>query len=311
MKILHLSPYYLPHLGGVEKHLFAINQVLGKKHAITVLTSEKMGVSPLSKIQVWSWVIKNYQFFLAFDIIHVHDVFWWILPIYLLIRKKIFLTCHGWEGIYPIPAKIKWQRRIYNKLSRGVIHVGNYIEKFYGDKPDEVIWGAPPLLIPPQAGNRRGGGGGEVVFLGRLNSDLSINKYLALIKKLKLPVIFLGDGEYRKACERYGQVLGFVSHPEKYLAQADLVLASSYLSIFEALAQGKLVAAFYDNPLKKNILESLPIAAYICISDNVDDMLDKIKHFDKKKLKIGQKLAQEFTWSKIAGVYERMWTNSS
>ena len=145
MKILHLSPYYLPHLGGVEKHLFAINQVLGKKHAITVLTSEKMGVSPLSKIQVWSWVIKNYQFFLAFDIIHVHDVFWWILPIYLLIRKKIFLTCHGWEGIYPIPKKNILVRKIDALIARKNITIHDYAAKHYGIKADKIMYTAVDL----------------------------------------------------------------------------------------------------------------------------------------------------------------------
>ena len=66
-------------------------------------------------LNVWHFIIKNFQFLINTDIIHFHDVetFLWFSPFILLIRKPFFITFHGFEG-YPIP-KVT---RIFRKISK-------------------------------------------------------------------------------------------------------------------------------------------------------------------------------------------------
>ena len=81
-----------------------------------------------------------------YDIIHIHDVFFWYLPLRLLYpRKKVFITFHGYETQFPPSRSAIWQRRLAAKLTSGNICVGDYIGKWYGIKPTLVTYGATDL----------------------------------------------------------------------------------------------------------------------------------------------------------------------
>lgn len=158
MNILFMTRLYWPHVGGVEKHVEKITEILSKKHQITIVCEkhdsklpdyeQKRGVAiyrieRLGKWAIWKWWLSNLQLIKQADIIHIHDVFFWFLPFRLPYwYKKVFMTFHGWEGIYPIPWKNKLQHQIAEKLSRGNICVGHYLIKWYGTKPDYVTYGA-------------------------------------------------------------------------------------------------------------------------------------------------------------------------
>jgi hypothetical protein len=78
------------------------------------------------------------------------------------------------------------------------------------------------------------------------------------------------------------------------------------------LALGKLVAAVYDNPLKKDYLLDSPFQEYILAGDRPDNVVDNIlkelqaKQFEQHREK-GAQWAKEQTWAKITDLYERLW----
>ena len=77
-RVLFLSKYYLPHIGGVEKHIFEVSRILQKmsiKISILSATKEQYKHKPksiitkhyipitqtkyLGLIKIWIWTIKN------------------------------------------------------------------------------------------------------------------------------------------------------------------------------------------------------------------------------------------------------------
>src|SRR5688572_1794555 len=135
MKILFLSHYFHPHIGGVEKHTLEVaKNLIAKGHKVTVLTEkydkDLKETETINKIQIvrfsyphfkflglfsiWFWLFRNKKLIQAADIIHCHDVFIWYLPFrFLYPNKKIYTTLHGWEGKWPIP----WQNILLKQLA--------------------------------------------------------------------------------------------------------------------------------------------------------------------------------------------------
>ncbi|OIO44505.1 MAG: hypothetical protein AUJ41_02550 [Candidatus Pacebacteria bacterium CG1_02_43_31] len=345
MKIVQIAKYYLPHLGGVEIHLKEINTLLVKMgHEVTVVTlrhNSKLADSTIyngvrviripyevkkkrslkAKQEIWNFIKKHQEVFLEADIIHVHDVFWWILPIYKSIRKKIFVTFHGWETEYPVRFNAKLQRYIYSKLSRGSIHVGAWIKKFYFDKPNYVTYGAVNAKRLTKSGiknNSHDRSQINIAFIGRLSNDNEVEKYLKTVEILmtmghKVNITWIGDGEYRQKCKKLGEVTGFVKNISQYFVNKDLIFSSSYLSILEAQLIGNNVCSFYSNDLKKEYLESFPGSKYLLIANTPESMINKITLlFDSPKSQNQTKIeAREFakqqTWSKVLNIYLKLW----
>jgi len=355
MKIIHLAKYYLPHLGGVEIHLKEISSLLIKMgHEVTVITeqhdlklseyvdyngvkviripkffSKDKFASIKKKQQTWNFIKKHQDIFDQADIIHVHDVFWWLLPIYRSIRKKTFITFHGWETEYPVRFSAKFQRYLYSKLSRGSIHVGAWIKEFYFDKPDSITYGAinakrltksrdenfnKNALKNSDPSNKEL----NISFIGRLSKDNDIKKYIELIKILisrgqKVNITWVGDGKFYKECEQLGKVTGFVKNISKYLVNKDIIFASSYLSILEAQLLGNNVCAFYSNKLKKAYLETFPGNKYMLIADDTEAMMKKLNFLltsPKLKKQAGQdaeKFAKKQTWKNVLNIYLKLW----
>lgn len=338
MKILHITPFYEPHLGGVETHVSAVSQELLKRgHEVSVLTQRHDVSLPYSevidevkitridteikhyskinyKITVWKQVAKHSQLLLKADVIHVHDVYWWLIPLLPLFWTKIFLTFHGWEGVYPVPWSHKLARWLWSKLALKTVHVGKYIQEFYWDEPDAITYGGVDVK---KESLKKKAKGLEVVFVGRLEAENDIEKYLELAKELrknqKIKIFWVGDGEYKAECQKYGQVTGMVKDVSKYLIKADLVWAASYLSILEAQAKGKVVCAFYSHLLKRRYFETFPGSKLMLIGSSVKEMSDQISKLTKdskileKYSTNAKKWATEQSWAKVADIYEILW----
>lgn len=339
MKILHLAAFYGPHLGGVETHLKYLNQELIEQgHQVSVLTPQYDAKLPMSenlngvavtrfnndnhypskllnKLGTWQQVAKHSQLLLKSDIIHAHDVYWWLLPLLPLFWSKTYLTFHGWEGEFPIPWTHKFGRWLWGKLALKTIHVGDYIQEFYWDKPDEVIYGgvrASTKKTRSQKSKKK-----KIVFVGRLEAENDLEKYLVLAKKInatdQVEITWVGDGAYKEDCEKMGRVTGMVKNIDKYIAQADLVWSASYLSILEAQARGKIVAAFYSHQLKERYLKTYPGARYMLLSNDEEKLASQTKRlFDNPDLLIdysqaAQEWARQQTWKKIANQYLQLW----
>jgi glycosyltransferase involved in cell wall biosynthesis len=346
MNIVFVSRLFLPHLGGVEVHVKEISSLLVKQgHQVTIVTSQHNKKLALStqydeikiirlpnyagdkKLATFKEILKLSSVFTNADIIHAHDVFWWLLPIFPKIKNKVFTTFHGWETKYPISMKAKLHRLLVAKLSQGTIHVGGWVKNFYLDKPDFVTYGGVnPKRLTRSGELQKSQKNSEellqkvvnIVFIGRLSQDNEVEKYLTLTKKLKTSglnykMTWVGDGNLRSECEKIGEVTGFIKNPSKYLSTADLVFANSYLSILEAQLLGKVVCAFHSNDLKKAYLESFPGSKHMLIAESPKKMLKKInllfgskKVFDKCS-KDARNFAKEQTWDKVLELYLKLW----
>jgi len=339
IKILQVTPFYEPHLGGIETHLKFLNAELIKQgHRVSVLTQRYDESLPLQeningvevtridlekgyssklieKLTVWQRVAKHSQLLLKADIIHVHDVYWWLLLLLPLFWSKIYLTFHGWEGQFPVPWRNKLARWCWSKLSLKTIHVGDYIQEFYWDKPELVIYGGAKTSQNKIKKNNKKRL--QIVFVGRLEMENDLEKYLSLAKRLRLvldiEITWVGDGFYKDECQQYGTVTGMVKDLTKYITQADLVWSASYLSILEAQAQGKIVCALYSQELKERYLKSFPGSAYMLVEYDVEQMKTQIVKLIKNPRvfnqysQAAQRWSQQQTWTKVADKYQRLW----
>ena len=124
---------------------------------------------------------------------------------------------------------------------------------------------------------------------------------------------WVGDGSLRSNCEQIGEVTGFVKNISKYIVNAELVFASSYLSILEAQMLEKIVCAFYSNPLKKEYLELYPGSEYMLISGSVKNLIKKMELLYassvtlKKTKHDAKKYASQQTWKSVVDIYLKMY----
>jgi glycosyltransferase involved in cell wall biosynthesis len=334
MKIVQVLPYYFPRIGGVETHVLQVNQELKRRgFEVVVLTTqhdESLALDEVQngirivrlpraaiekKIPTWKWICSQIKILEQADVIQVHDIFWWLWPVLPFVEDKMFTTFHGWEGRYPVRWQAKFQRRINALFSCATIHVGEWIQEFYWDKPTLITYGGVDSSLTKSAAPTELE---KIVFFGRLSTDNEVSKYSELVKELqknhkKLQITWVGDGELKDECSKIGKVTGLVADPTSYLKSADLVFSASYLSMLQAQAMGKIVCAFYSHPLKERYLETFPGSVWMLISSYPEDMAEQIKHvFENKKKRTelssgAHKLAQSQSWSKVVDTYEQLW----
>lgn len=337
MKIIHLSPSFLPKLGGVETHVSEIVklqkkagnkvEVLYSDNGLLKFANNDKGLTRIAKfkigstkLNIWLQIYSLLDELNSADIIHVHDVTWWLWPFTLFLTPKIVTTFHGWEGKYPVELTAKLSRLLSSMLSDKTVHVGDWIRNYYFDKPNAVIYGGVKAagvsrLVPiswPRSKNKL-----NIIFLGRLELENDIDLYLQLFNELKkkvaLKITWVGDGKYRQQCEKLGVVTGMVSDYQKYIAKADLVCSSSYLSMLSAQAAGKIVIALHSHPLKKDYLQNYPGNSAMLIGDNPKHVAAQILKLikDKAKFKSMSEAAYEFashsTWEDVNKVYMKLY----
>jgi glycosyltransferase involved in cell wall biosynthesis len=334
MKVLQISQYFAPRIGGVEKHLVKLNQELIKaSYQVTVLTGnqernlEKTEVidqvlvhridnrpSTNYKFKIWKQVLAHRKLFINADIIHVHDVFWWIIPIYPLIFKKLFITFHGHERSEAPDKKAIFWHRLANRLSRGSIVVGGFHQKYYKVKADEIIFGASEkenLSNNKRPQNR-------FIFVGRLITETGILAYLKALKilqdkKIKYQLDVFGDGPLMNKAKRYVKKMklavnfhGTVPDAERLFTDYPVAFVSSYLSITEALKQGCRVIAHYHNQFIKDYLELSIFKDYIFTAQTPQEIARAILEAPTRN-KFDQKTSQILSWSRIAKTYQKLW----
>ncbi|OGM32976.1 hypothetical protein A3D01_05630 [Candidatus Woesebacteria bacterium RIFCSPHIGHO2_02_FULL_39_13] len=339
MKILFLSPYFYPHIGGVEKHAYILASSLMKKgHSVVIITKKHNNklksyeevdalkiyrfnqpkVKYLGLIYTWFWLLLHFNLIYKSDIIHCHDIFVWYLPFRLLLpNKPVFTTFHGWEGIYPIPLKNIIYKKIAAKLSKGTLAIGKYVEKYYKIKVNKISYGAVSTPKVPGSKVRN-----EIVYVGRLDSDTGLLIFLTvldLLKKIKdisFSVNFCGDGELKTQCAKYGRVHGFVD-PAPYLSKARFCFASGYLSILEAMANKCIILTGYDNDLKKDYYLDTPFSKWINSSNNPEILAKKIIRFyfntklTQNAIESGYNWIKGQTWETLLNDYLSLWKKTT
>jgi len=325
MKILFITRLYLPHVGGVEKHVYEIGKRLKVKGKSVTIITEKYDknlkdeeiedgikilridypkIKYLGIFYIWFWLIRNIDLIKESDVVHVHDVFIWYWPFKLLLpRKKVYLTFHGRWGVYPIPLTDVLQKRIGAEYSNGLICIGDYIPKSYGIKSDVITYGATyiPKNIPKKDKK-------SIIYVGRLDKDIALKKYFSVMKKLKgYKIEFCGQGELASEANLYGEVKGFVD-PLPYLQKTRYCFASGYLTILEALANKCLVFVSYDNILQKDYYELTPFSKYIVSSTSSGELYKKFKYYERKPKSAEKVIEQGYNWVKTQ-TWENMLSN--
>src|ERR1035437_8309253 len=178
MKIVFLARKFYPEIGGVEKHVLEICKRLVKQgHRVVVITELEKNTNgqnyhllpesakPMGKVEgieiyridvgkqgwlkkfkIWIQLWKLRQLISSADVVHCHDVFFWYLPIMFLFPfKNVYTTFHGYEGNAIPTKKAIAMHKLAEKLSRGNICVGDFLQKWYGTKPTFVTYGAVNL----------------------------------------------------------------------------------------------------------------------------------------------------------------------
>ncbi len=292
------------------------------------------------KLKAWGYLWRHRDLFRWAGVIHIHDVFWWYTPFAIinkglaLLRQQgqalVSVTFHGWEGICPPKLSAVIQKRLASWLSNGTIGVGSFYRKWYGMEPDKIVWGVNSKInkglafeYKGQALRAKSGLVRRVVFLGRLEEVNGIEVVIEALRKfigrkdsplqaqrtVLYRFVFVGDGSYRREAEKFGKVTGMVNNPQKYLAEADVVITSSYMSMLETAAMGKPIIAIANNPLKEDYLDGHPLRNYIEICKNSGELIGRIASFQPRKDAIlaAQRWALKQTPERLADVYEELW----
>ncbi len=339
MKIVFFVRLFYPHIGGVERHVWEVGRrlVVGG-HRVTVVTERSDEALPLEetvdgiqicrirvggedwgkKFRVWSEIWKLRKIVRHSDIVHCHDVFFWYLPLrFVYPYKNVFTTFHGYETVFPPQKSAIFIRKISEKLSRGNICVGDFIKKWYGTRPTFVTYGGIQNT-KKSTFKTLNTSKINIAFIGRLDADTGLLFYMQALQLLKEKNIqfsfdLYGDGELKKIAQKTGTVHGFVKDVEKEIAQADIVFASSYLSILESMAELKQIYSTYSNPLKEDYLKMTPFSKFIVIENDPKKLAEKIEYYfkhpkeQKKMVDSAYDWVKDQTWDTITTLYVKLW----
>ncbi len=338
MKILFAAESFYPYVGGVEKHVLGLSMRLLKDgHKVTVLTYKKNkndieietneGIKIIrlntDRNKYMNYAGLVFQLLVSgggngnFDIVHYHDYSIFNILNRILSLKwntsksKTYITFHGWEGIYPIPEDIIRKRKYCEEKANANICVGDFIEKWYGTKANIVTYGAV------EASNREAGHEKIILYAGRLEADTGFDAIMKAFDEIqkekneyKFVVCGKGSLDYLFKGRKDVEYKGWVEDTSEYLARAEVVFASGYLSMLEAFIMKKKVICYYNNDLKKDYFEMIP--GYEKMMWTAGSKEEIIRAFneaisDNGKARAGYEFAKEYTWEKLKEDYYRLW----
>ncbi len=338
MKILFISRLFYPHIGGVEKHLLHLSkELINRGYNVSLLTwsfdKELPKEENIDGIKVFRFsypVIKflglpiiwikfltgYFRLIKGSDIVHIHDVFVWFLPLRLIFPfKKLFITFHGYPS-YPLSKTAIVFQKMAEFMSQGNICIGDFVRRWYGTNPTIVSYGAvdSDLFKMINASVKY-----DAIFFGRLDEQTGINCYLDGVKILRKKLgnfsfLVVGEGKYSYKAKKMASVFRpFESDISEYLSVSRFAFVSRYLSILESFASKKLVFAVYDNPLKEDYLKMTPFAKWMIIVNNPEVLASRVEYYIKNpsEAKVivegAYKWVKRQTWTKMADDYERLW----
>jgi len=347
LNILMATGYFAPRVGGVEKHVLRISEELVRRgHAVTVLTRRWEAAWPqeedLRGIRVhrvaggMASAMRDRQVELLrrADVIHCHDLYAYlrfVVPAWPGLRSPLFVTFHGYER-YPVPRAARWLRRRLAARAAGTICMGDFIRRWYGHGCDLVSYGgvdAPPVRAPDAAADAPAepalslpkGGAPPALYVGRLAPDTGIMAYMKALGLLRrhghdVALSICGDGPLRdavtvsaRAAGIQVQLHGWTPDVAPFLERSRFAFVSGYLSILEAMAHRRLACALYDNPLKRDYLESFPAAPHMVIAADPEGLAAALaRHLDQPamtapEVEAAAAYARAQTWERLASLY--------
>lgn len=344
-KVLFLSRRYLPHIGGVEKHIEHISaQMQRRGYEVSLLTEQDDPQEPLyetmagvnvfrlplpqqrtAKSAIWCGILKHLSLFWEADVIHIHDVWFWILPIYpwLWLRgKRLFITFHGYEGEQNPTPKARFWHQVAARFSWGNICIGGFHEKWYGVTPSQISFGAVGDLPSKNIDSRSKTGTKHILFAGRLSDDVGILIYLhalrQIAKRTKVHLDVYGDGpqlaEAKELVVQYHLPVtfyGFLAGSQIKWQNYDVAFVSRYLAILEGLRVGLPVISVYNVAIKYDYLLISPFRSWIIAAASASEVVAGWKEIHtpawQTKQRVAQTWAGQQTWEKLTNQYLLLW----
>jgi 1,2-diacylglycerol 3-alpha-glucosyltransferase len=339
MKVLFITPRYSPAIGGVETHVSQVVAHLKQSHTLKIITEahtpdlksfEEIDGVPVWRVpysgiktkkrKLWLWLLKHWLLLFRADVIHVHDVFFWLLPFRVLFFwKAIYITFHGYEAPGPLKWKQIWWHRLAAVLTQANICVGDFHKKWYHIDPDAITYGGVSEETLQVKRKKKSKNEVTAVFVGRLATDTGLMSYLHALTRLKeskkvVTLEVYGDGPLSLLAEEYVKTQklnvrfhGFVKDVSKVYEHADVAFASQYLAILQNLAKGIPVIAYADTPIKTDYLEITPFAHWITIAKHPNDIAQAVEELEPAS-SFAIEWAQQQTWTKVGQLYEKIWT---
>ncbi len=326
MRILHVTPFFSPHIGGVERHGLEVSRCLAEKGLseretigrVRIIRAPFWGMGYFSRLfSAWWFVIRNWKEFREFDITHLHDfpAFVWALPLF----GKRAITFHGFEHDPP---------KFYNKLLRklaeksvgSVFCVGKYLRRIYGTRclDKNIIVGG--VEWKRFSGNRKRIRN-KIVFLRRLEGDNHPLECIEALSGTGIGIDFYGKGSLVAKARAFSvergvsaRFFGETKHPENILPRYELAFASKQLAILESLASGCAVFSLHSSNLQKELLKGMGLPRKVVADFLVSDIKKAGREISARMISGGgtgsgisfrRRLARKFGWEKVADTYER------
>ncbi len=342
MRITFITTSFHPNKGGVEKHVLSISrELIARGHAVTVLAPRTSGAADQETYDgidiarftatpffiAWFSLWKYRNLIRGSDVVHLHDfpTYVWAWPSLALLRKKFFITFHGWEGRVPPRPLFVRLRKMIERRCAGSIAVGDYIVKWYGQHPTVISYGGVPRgSIVPQRTSKPDDRL-ELLYFGRLAPDTGALDVLEFFSRMlavypHAHCTILGDGSLKPTIERSIadkkldiELHGWVDNARDYLERSDVVVCTGYLGILETMAAGAIVCSLYDNDLKRDYIMLSPFSKLTVHADTPEKLAEKLHalHADATAEIALRTAAHAFildhTWDRVVTSYERLW----
>lgn len=329
-KVLMITWAYAPHIGGVERHTeFLAKELVSRGYDVTVLTKAEYHTDSVEggiRVVRFPGAFESIVATLVatagkYDIIHCHD-FHVYSPAYHQLAEKVYITFHGWEGACPPAPEVVAKRQAINKACNGSICIGDFIEEYYGTKPDMVLYGGV-REVPSEPKQELSN---VVTWVGRIAPDTSalamiasFVEYNRIIGGRLILNVCGGGSQYAELVRQVGvfglsawvKLHGFVADPTPFINGADVVMTTGYLSMLESFMAQRPVFSYYENPLKCSYLK--PLREYASLFDHQPDLVGFfMKFYEQPQVFIPQvarayQFAKNNTWPKVADAYEELW----
>jgi len=346
MKIAFFVHRYAPAVGGVENYIRNLAQALiDLGHEIDVITGAHQGDlsdtetlegvrihrfpalrSPL-RVRLRLWQLR--RVFTRADVVqvsntHMFELYWRMIGKWLRLRN-VFLIRHGMSCKCPVPQSEKRRAMRSKKRVAGVVHDGEFIEKWLGVKadicPDQGLCPAAseldPVPEPPPI---------SAVYVGRLEPDTGIEIYIDAVRLLttrqgrpfKLDVY--GDGSLAASLQAVVQREGLpvcfhgrTAGAQDRIPDSCFAFIDGRMAIQEAMARRRLVLAAYVNPLKRDYLCGESFSPHLIAVANAQQLAGETAHFidhPRQRAEIIEHAfahARTLTWPRTAAALLALW----
>ena len=346
MKIVFLVHRYWPSVGGVEKYIHELGRaLLAMGHQVEVVAGAHTGGLPpterhdeirirrfpahRSPLRCRAWLWRRRSLFAHADVVSVSNThmleYYWRMLGPLADPRKVFLIRHGMACNYPVPDSQKLRARRSLDLAAGVIHDGQFIEKWLAVKPDLC----PDQGLNPEADRLPAVPEPEpdsAIYIGRLEPDTGIRIYLDAISQLTrrrgqpFTLHVYGDGmlmtELRATVEQKSLPVVFhgrTPNAQDHITDSCFAFLDGRMAIQEAMARRRMVLAAYVDPLKRDYVAGESFSPYLIAVAKGADLAERatyyIDHPGERAILVQRAFehSRKLTWARTGEAYVRFW----